>query len=158
MITSILYLLCFVVLLFNIDKGVRYVGLFGILHVVAENYLLWWFSININLFDITLYLSITWIFDVLLIFFSSCVLSGFKKKATLFLALPIFFIQFLSLQFPMLVTPWIFEFAFKDSYLTFMEVLILTASFSDKTVKEWIKTGLVASFLLMARLIPLMTT
>ena len=158
MMTSILYLLCFVVLLFNIHKGVRYVGLFGVFHIILENCLMWWFSVNIHLFDITLVMSLTWILDILLIFLSSCVLTGFKKKATLFLALPVFIAQFMTFQFPILVPLWIFEFSFKDSYLSFMEIIILCASFSDTTVKEWIKTGLVVSFLFIARLIPLMST
>lgn len=155
MISSALYFLCFAVLLLNDDKGIRIMAFFGMVHVVLENFLYWWFSTHAQFFDLSLYMSLCWLLDIALLFFSACVLSGWKKKLTLTVAVPILFCQVIVMQFPFLI-PSLLSFVINSSYQTLMEVLILCASFKDSCVREWLKTATVVSLLVLARFLPLL--
>lgn len=152
MITSIFYFLCFVILLFRDDKGVRLMSVFGMAHIILENCIYWFFFHNPQYFDITLYMTACWLLDIVLLFLSTCVLKGWKKKLTLSLVIPILFIQMAVMQFPGLL-PQAFDFVITSSYQTAMEVYILCSSFKDTTVKEWIKTSSILSLLFLARFI-----
>lgn len=153
MISSALYFICFAVLLFNNDVRIRVMSIFGMAHILIENLVYWWFSSHIQYFDLSLYLSICWLLDITLLFLTACILSGWRKKLTLGLALPILFCQIITMQFPDLI-PTILGFVVNSSYQTLMEVIIFCASFKDSTVREWVKTSLVMSLVVLARLIP----
>ena len=153
MISSVFYFLCFIVLLFHSDKGIRVMSMLGMTHIFSENMLLWWFSSNTQFFDLSLYLTLCWFIDIAFVFVAACVLSGWKKKVTLSITIPILFCQIISMQFPLLL-PGLLDFVISSSYQTWMEVIILCANFKDATVKEWIKTSSVISLLIIARIIP----
>lgn len=154
MISSVFYFLCFIVLLFHVDKGIRVMSMFGMAHILIENILFWWFSINSQFFDLSLYLNLCWFLDISVLFGAACVLSGWKKKLTLSLAVPILFCQIIVMQFP-LVLPDLLSFVINSSYQTWMEIIVLCANFKDNTVKEWIKTASVVSLLVFARFLPM---
>ena len=153
MISSVFYFLCFAILLFHSDKGIRTMSAFGMVHIFLENTLLWWFSSNTQFFDLSLYLNLCWFLDISLIFVAACILSGWKKKLTLSIAVPILFCQIISMQFPFII-PELLDFVINSSYQTWMEAIILCANFKDTTVKEWIKTATVISLLVLARVLP----
>lgn len=155
MIISALYFLCFAVLLFHIDKGIRVMSAIGIAHILSENGLYWWFSQHIQYFDWNLYLTGCWFLDIGLLFTSACVLQGWRKKLTLAVAVPILFSQMTALQYPDIL-PQIFNFVTGSSYPTMMEVVILCASLKDTTIVEWLKTSAVISLLVAARFIPML--
>lgn len=155
MISSVFYFLCFVVLLFHVDKEIRVMSVFGMAHILLENLMLWWFSVNSQFFDLSLYLNLCWFLDISVLFGAACVLSGWKKKLTLSLAVPILFCQIIVMQFP-LILPDLLSFVINSSYQTWMEVVILCANFRDNTVKEWIKTASVVSLLVLARFLPML--
>lgn len=155
MISSVFYFLCFVVLLFHVDKGIRIMSVLGMVHILIENIMLWWFSVNTQYFDLSLYLNLCWFLDISVLFGAACVLSGWKKKLTLSLAVPILFCQIIVMQFP-LILPDLLSFVINSSYQTWMEVIILCANFRDNTVKEWIKTASVVSLLVLARFLPML--
>lgn len=154
MISSVFYFLCFIVLLFHIDKGIRVMSMLGMTHILIENILFWWFSVNSQFFDLSLYLNLCWFLDISVLFGAACVLSGWKKKLTLSLAVPILFCQIIVMQFP-LILPDLLSFVINSSYQTWMEIIILCANFKDNTVKEWIKTASVVSLLVFARFLPM---
>lgn len=154
MISSVFYFLCFIILLFHSDKGIRIMSVFGMVHIFLENILLWWFSSNTQFFDLSLYLNFCWFLDISFIFGAACILSGWKKKLTLSVAVPILFCQIISTQFPFII-PGLLDFVINSSYQTWMEIIILCANFKDTTVKEWIKTATVISLLVLARVLPL---
>ncbi|UYL84825.1 hypothetical protein pEaSNUABM55_00027 [Erwinia phage pEa_SNUABM_55] len=155
MIASALYFVCFVVLLFHTDKGIRIMSVFGMIHILSENGLYWWFSEHIQYFDWNLYLTGCWFLDIGLLFSSACVLQGWRKKLTLAVSVPVLFSQMLALQYPN-VLPDIFGFVVESSYPTMMEMVILCASFKDSTIKEWLKTCVIISALVLARFIPML--
>lgn len=155
MISSVFYFLCFVVLLFHVDKGIRIMSVLGMVHILIENIMLWWFSVNAQYFDLSLYLNLCWFLDISVLFGAACVLSGWKKKLTLSLAVPVLFCQIIVMQFP-LILPDLLSFVINSSYQTWMEVIILCANFRDNTVKEWIKTASVVSLLVLARFLPML--
>lgn len=155
MISSVFYFLCFVVLLFHVDKGIRIMSVLGMVHILIENIMLWWFSVNTQYFDLSLYLNLCWFLDISVLFGAACVLSGWKKKLTLSLAVPVLFCQIIVMQFP-LILPDLLSFVINSSYQTWMEVIILCANFRDNTVKEWIKTASVVSLLVLARFLPML--
>lgn len=154
MISSVFYFLCFIVLLFHTDKGIRVMSMLGMTHILIENILFWWFSVNSQFFDLSLYLNLCWFLDISVLFGAACVLSGWKKKLTLSLAVPILFCQIIVMQFP-LILPDLLSFVINSSYQTWMEIIILCANFKDNTVKEWIKTASVVSLLVFARFLPM---
>lgn len=156
MISSVFYFLCFIILFFHSDKGIRIMSVLGMVHIFLENTLLWWFSSNTQFFDLSLYLNLCWFLDISLIFGAACILSGWKKKLTLSVAVPILFCQIISMQFPFVI-PGILDFVINSSYQTWMEVIILCANFKDTTVKEWIKTATVISLLVLARALSFFT-
>lgn len=80
MIISAMYFVCFAVLLFNTDRGIRVMSAFGITHILCENGLYWWFSEHIQYYDWNLYLTGCWFLDIGLLFSSACVLQGWRKK------------------------------------------------------------------------------
>lgn len=153
MIISAMYLLCFAVLLFNTDRGIRVMSYFGITHILLENGFYWWFTQHIQYFDWNLYLTGCWFLDISLLFASACVLQGWRKKLTLAVSVPILFSQMLALQYPAVFLQ-VFDFAMGSSYPTMMEAIILCASFKDTTISEWLKTVSVLSLLIFARFIP----
>lgn len=153
MIGSVFYFLCFIILLFHSDKGIRIMSVLGMVHIFLENTLLWWFSSNTQFFDLSLYLNLCWFLDISFIFGATCILSGWKKKLTLSVAVPILFCQIISMQFPLII-PGLFDFVINSSYQTWMEITILCANFKDTTIKEWIKTATVISLLVLARALP----
>lgn len=155
MISSALYFICFAVLLLNADKGIRIMSIFGMVHILLENLLYWWFSAHSVYFDLSLYMTFCWLLDIALLFCTACVLSGWKKKLTLAVSVPILFCQIIVMQFPFLL-PFALNFVITSSYQTLMEVLILCASFKDNTVKEWIKTATVVSLVVLARFLPML--
>uniref|UniRef100_A0AAU8GFM5 Uncharacterized protein n=1 Tax=Salmonella phage vB_SEnST11_KE22 TaxID=3161173 RepID=A0AAU8GFM5_9CAUD len=155
MISSALYFLCFAVLLLNADKGIRIMSIFGMIHILLENILYWWFSVHIQFFDLSLYMSLCWLLDIALLFATACVLSGWKKKLMLSVSVPVLFCQIIVMQFPYLL-PLALNFVINSSYQTVMEVLILCASFKDNTVKEWLKTATVVSLVVLARFLPML--
>ena len=155
MISSVFYFLCFVVLFFHVDKGIRTMSVLGMVHILAENIMFWWFSENSQFFDLSLYLNLCWFLDISVLFGAACVLSGWKKKLTLSIAVPILFCQIIVMQFP-LILPELLSFVINSSYQTWMEVIILCANFRDNTMKEWIKTASVVSLLVLARLLPML--
>ena len=152
MITSIFYFVCFIVLATNENMGIRIMSFFGMIHIILENALLWFFTTHINYFDLTLYLTLCWFLDIALIFGSACVLSGWKKKLTLALAVPLLFCQIIVMQFPFIL-PDLLGFVLTSSYQTTMEVFILCSSFKDNTIKEWLKTSTILSCLILARFV-----
>jgi len=154
MIITVLYFLCFAVLLFNVDKNMRYVALFGMTHIIFENGLYYWFLSNPIFFDLSLYLTGCWFLDIMLIFSSACVLEGWAKKFTLALTIPILFVQMTAMQYP-LILPWLLPFAISDAYPSMMEVVILCATLKDTTIREWLKTVTILSLLILARFIHL---
>lgn len=156
MISSVFYFLCFIILLCHSDKGIRIMSVFGMVHIFLENILLWWFSSNTQFFDLSLYLNFCWFLDISFIFGAACILSGWKKKLTLSVAVPILFCQIISMQFPFII-PGLLDFVINSSYQTWMEIIILCANFKDTTIKEWIKTAIVISLLVLARALPLFT-
>lgn len=155
MIISALYFVCFAVMLFHSETRVRIMSVFGIIHILAENGLYWWFTEHIQYFDWTLYFTGCWFLDIGLLFASACVLQGWRKKLTLAVSVPVLFSQMIALQFPFII-PQIFGFVAESSYPTMMEMVILCASFKDNTIKEWIKTCIVISCLVLARFIPML--
>lgn len=155
MISSALYFICFAVLLLNADKGIRIMSIFGMIHILLENVLYWWFSAHGVYFDLSLYMTLCWLLDIALLFGTACVLSGWKKKLTLSVSVPILFCQIIVMQFPFLL-PFALNFVINSSYQTLMEVLILCASFKDNTIKEWIKTATVVSLVVLARFLPML--
>lgn len=155
MISSALYFLCFAVLLFNTEKGIRVMSIFGMTHILLENCLYWWFSVHSSFFDLSLYMSLCWLLDIALLFGTACVLSGWKKKFTLSIAVPVLFCQIIVMQFPFIL-PFALDFVINSSYQTTMEILILCASFKDTTIKEWIKTATVVSLVVLARFLPML--
>ena len=155
MISSALYFICFAVLLLNADKGIRIMSIFGMIHILIENIMYWWFSVHVEFFDLSLYITMGWLLDIALLFATACVLSGWKKKLTLSLSIPILFCQIIVMQFPFLL-PFALSFVINSSYQTLMEVLILCASFKDNTVKEWLKTATVVSLVVLARFLPML--
>ncbi len=155
MISSALYFICFAVLLLNADKGIRIMSIFGMIHILLENALYWWFSAHGVYFDLSLYMTLCWLLDIALLFGTACVLSGWKKKLTLSVSVPILFCQIIVMQFPFLL-PFALNFVINSSYQSLMEVLILCASFKDNTIKEWIKTATVVSLVVLARFLPML--
>ncbi|AFC21410.1 hypothetical protein [Staphylococcus haemolyticus] len=155
MISSALYFICFAVLLLNADKGIRIMSIFGMIHILLENALYWWFSAHGVYFDLSLYMTLCWLLDIALLFGTACVLSGWKKKLTLSVSVPILFCQIIVMQFPFLL-PFALNFVINSSYQTLMEVLILCASFKDNTIKEWVKTATVVSLVVLARFLPML--
>ena len=153
MIISGFYFFCFFVLLLDKSFATRLLAIFGMTHIVAENSIYFWTLNHPQFFDFTLYLLMCWFLDILLIFFSACILKGWRKKLTLFVVVPTLFSQMLAMQYPLLL-PGILSFVVNSSYATSMEMIILCASFKDNTIKEWIKTGLVMSSLVLARFVP----
>jgi len=155
MISSALYFICFAVLLLNADKGIRVMSIFGMIHILLENAMYWWFSAHGVYFDLSLYMTLCWLLDIALLFGTACVLSGWKKKLTLSVSVPILFCQIIVMQFPFLL-PFALNFVINSSYQTLMEVLILCASFKDNTIKEWVKTATVVSLVVLARFLPML--
>ena len=155
MIISAMYFVCFAVLLFNTDRGIRVMSAFGITHILCENGLYWWFSEHIQYYDWNLYLTGCWFLDIGLLFSSACVLQGWRKKLTLAVSVPVLFSQMIALQYPA-VLPQVFGFVAESSYPTLMEMVILCATFKDSTIVEWLKTVTVIGLLVLARFIPLL--
>lgn len=153
MISSLFYFVAFAILCYSGEKGIRAMSIFGMAHIILENLICWYFSINILSFDLYLYLTLCWLLDIAFIFASACVLSGWKKKLTLALSVPLLFCQIIVMQFPYLL-PVSLDFVINSSYQTAMEIYILCSSFKDNTIKEWIKTSSVWSCLVLARLLP----
>lgn len=154
MISSVLYFICFAVLLYNTDKGIRIMASFGMVHTLAENVVYWWFSSNVAYFDLSLYLTLCWVLDISLLFGAACVLSGLRKKLTLALVVPILALQMIVMQYPLLF-PSLLDFVIFDSSQTIIEIFILCATFKDNTITEWLKTAAVMTCILIARFIPL---
>lgn len=153
MISSALYFICFAVLLLDNDKGIRTMSVFGMVHIVAENILYWWFCSHTYAFDLSLYLTFCWFLDISLIFLTACALTGWRKKLMLALSLPILFCQILVMQFPFIL-PNALGFTINSSYPTFMEVILLCAAYKSGTIKEWLKTSVVVGFIIIARIVP----
>lgn len=154
MIISAFYIFCFIVLLLNTDISIRLMSVFGIIHISIENMVYYWYLAHPNLFELNLYLTGCWFLDILLLFSTACILKGWRKKLTLSIAIPVLFLQMLTMQYPFLI-PGVFDFVINSSYSTTMEMIILCASFKDNTITEWIKTVLVISSLIFARILPL---
>lgn len=153
MISSVFYFLCFLILFFDENKGIKAMAIFGMAYICLENGLYWFFYQHDYLFDFTLYLLLCWFLEILFIFLSACFLEGWKKKLTLSLSLPLLFCQIIVMQYPYLI-PQVLNFVITSSYQTSMEIYILCSSFKDTTIKEWIKTSTVLGCILMARLLP----
>lgn len=153
MISSMLYFICFAILLYNTGKAMRAVCCFGMAHILIENLMLHWFSVHPEFFDLSFYMMLCWMLDIALLFCSACVLSGWKKKLTLSIAVPVLFCQIIAMQFPFVI-PQILDFAINSSYQTVMESIILCGSLKDGSIKDWIKTSLIVSLVVIARFIP----
>lgn len=142
MISSIFFLICFVTLLTKEDKGVRLMSLMCMGHIFIENGMFFYFLYHPMQFDISLYFTMCWALDSILLFLVGCVLTGAGKKATAALALPFFLCQVFILQYPS-VFPDLFNFALNSSYTTFIESFIFVSALKDTSIKEWIQTSII---------------
>lgn len=155
MISSALYFICFAVLFFHTEKDMRWITIAGMIYILLENILYWWFLNNIYSFDFSIYLACCWFLDVSFLFLTACTLKGWSKKISLAVSIPILFCQILVVQSSSLF-PSLTKFAIESSYPTFVEVIIFCYSFKFNTIPEWIKTSTIVSLVVIARLIPSM--
>lgn len=142
MVTSYLLMVCFMVLLTKKDKEVRLMSLLCMGHILAENYLFYFFSTRPELFDISFYLTLCWVLDIILLFSVSCIITGVSKRWTLALAIPFLLCQLVVVQYPY-IFPSLFSFSLSSSYLNFMETFIFVSSLKDTTLKEWGQTSII---------------
>lgn len=142
MVSSIFFLICFVTLLTKEDKGIRLMSCLCMSHILIENAMFFFFLYNPVYFDLSMYLSLCWALDTILLFLVGCVLTGAGKKLTAAVALPFFLCQVFILQYPS-VFPDLFNFALNSSYTTFMESFIFVSALKDTSIKEWIQTSII---------------
>lgn len=142
MISSLFLLICFLVLLTKKDKGIRLMSCFCMGHLLLENSIYYFFSRNPYSFDLSLYLTICWSMDTILLFAVGCVLTGVHKKLVAALGIPFLLCQVFIIQYPSLF-PALFDFSLSSSYLNFMEAFIFVCSLKDTSVTEWLKTSII---------------
>lgn len=152
MITSIIFGLCFVILATRPDAGAKVMAGLCLAYLVLENLMFWFFS-GSEFFDITLYFTTAWALDSILLFTVALFVRGYRQIAILALAVPMMLVQVFAIQYPIFFPDWIYSFAVQDAHRYFIEVFIFVYSWKDNTVSEWLRTGSVLAFVLVAHLV-----
>lgn len=152
MITSIFFGLCFVILATRPDAGAKVMAGMCLAYLVLENIILWFFS-GAEFFDITLYFTIVWALDSILLFAVALCIRGYRQVAVLILAVPLMLVQVFAIQYPFLFPDLIYSFAVQDAHKYFIEVFIFVYSWKDNRVSEWLRTGTVIGLVLAAELV-----
>lgn len=153
MIITLVYGLCFAILLMSTDKGIRGMAGFCLVYLISENLVYWYFKTHPWYFDITIYLTICWALDSALLFVVGCTLKGIRQKLMAAIALPMMLVQVFAIQYPMLFPDYIFVFAVQSGHMYFIEAFIFCASFRDNTVSEWIKTSTILFLVVVAHMV-----
>lgn len=153
MITSIVYGLCFIVLLFGVNKNIRVMAGLCLAYLVSENLVYWYFLTHNYLFDFNLYMTICWALDSALLFGVGCVLSGLRQKLMAGLAVPMMLVQVFAIQYPMLFPEYIFNFAAHSGHMYFIEAFIFCSALKDNTIGEWLRTSSILFFVVAAHIL-----
>lgn len=152
MITSILYALCFLILATRKDSGAKKIAGLCLAYIAIEN-ILFWFFYGAYFFDITLYFSLAWALDSILLFFVGCSVRGWRQLTVVSLAIPLMLVQVFAIQYPDFFPVWVYTFSVQEAHQYFIEVFIFIYSWKDNKVTEWLRTGSVLSFIIAAHLV-----
>jgi hypothetical protein len=153
LITSIVYGLCFAILLLGVNKNIKIMAGLCLAYLVSENLVYWYFLTHNWMFDFNLYLTICWALDSALLFGVGCVLSGTRQKLMAALALPLMLVQVFAIQYPMLFPEYVFTFAARSGHMYFIEAFIFCSALKDNTVKEWLSTSSILFFVIVAHML-----
>lgn len=153
MITSMFYGLCFLIILWNKDNGIKIMAGLCLAYLAFENLLFYYFSTNSLPFDITFYFALCWALDSALLFAVACVVSGVRQKLTIALGLPLALVQVFVIQYPTTFPDSLYTFAIQDAHMYFIEVFIFSFAYKDNTIKEWIKTSSILFLAFVAHLV-----
>lgn len=153
MIITLVYGLCFAILLMSSDNGIKGMAGLCLAYLVSENMLVWYFSTHWWYFDITIYLTICWALDSALLFAVGCTLKGTRQKIMAAIALPMMLVQVFAIQYPMLFPDFIFVFAVQSGHMYFIEAFIFCSALRDNTIAEWIKTSTILFLVVIAHMI-----
>lgn len=152
MITSLFFGACFLIMATRKDRRVKVVAGICLAYLFLENSILFLFE-GLENFDITLYLSLTWVLDFLFLFCLALVSKGLRQTLILILSVPLVLVQVFPIQYPSLFPDWVYVFSIQSAYRYFIEVLIFIYSWKDTTVQEWIRTGTVLGLLSVSHLV-----
>lgn len=152
MITSILYGVCFLILMTASGSRTKIMAGLCLAYLLIENIVAWYFSGSL-FFDLSLYLSICWALDSTLLFAVGCTIRGTRQILVIVLALPLMLIQVFVIQYPVLFPDYLYNFAMHDAHMYFIEIFIFVHSWKDNTVCEWLKTGTVLCLVFIAHII-----
>lgn len=152
MIITLIYGLCFLVLASRKEVGARAMAGLCLAYLICENIILYTFN-SIQFFDLTLYFTICWTLDSILLFVAGMIVRGLRQTLMLVLALPLLLAQVFVIQYPALFPDWLYVFAIQEAHKYFIEVFIFIYSWRDNTVPEWLRTGTVLTLVVSAHLI-----
>jgi len=134
------------------DSGAKKIAGLCLVYLATEN-ILFWFFCGSYFFDITLYFSLTWALDSILLFFVGCSARGWRQITVVSFAIPLMLVQVFAIQYPDLFPDWLYTFSVQDAHQYFIEVFIFIYSWKDNKVTEWLRTGSVLSFIIAAHLV-----
>lgn len=153
MITSLLFGVCFIVLLTKRDNDIRLMAILCLSHMLIENGIYWYFWNHPEIFDLSFYLTVCWSLDSTLLFGIACVLSGAKKKAIAASAIPFLLLQVFVIQYPDLFPSSWYTFTWSQSSSMFMESLICVCALKDTSIREWVQLCIIGFCLLTVHLL-----
>lgn len=152
-INYLLFSVCFIIIATRVEERARAVGSVCIVYLALESVLFYFFRVD-KIPDITLYFSILWVLDFLLLFLLGIVSKGIRQAGVVSLGFPLVMVQVFSIQYPEYLPDNLYVFAIQSAHLYFVEVLVFIYAWKEgSTVSEWIRTGTVLSILLLIHLI-----
>lgn len=152
-INYLLFSVCFIIIATRAEEGARTVGSVCIAYLALESVLFYFFRAD-KIPDITLYFSILWVLDFLLLFLLGIASKGIRQVGVVSLGFPLVMVQVFSIQYPEYLPDNLYVFAIQSAHLYFVEVLVFIYAWEEgSTVSEWIRTGTVLSILLLIHLI-----
>lgn len=151
MIASVLYGLCFLIILLNPDNRTKIMAGLCLAYLFINN-LIFWYFLNAEFFDITFYLNICWALDSTLLFAVGCTVKGLRQILVIALSVPLMLCQVFVIQYPSLFPEYLYVFAVQGAHGYFIEMFIFVHSWQDNTIREWLKTGSVLCLVFMAHM------
>lgn len=153
MITSLLYGVCFLVLLTKEDRDIWLMAILCLSHMLIENGVYWYFWNHPDIFDLSFYLTLCWSLDSILMFGIACVLAGAKKKLIASSAIPFLLLQVFVIQYPDMFPSSLYSFTWSQSSSLFFESLICVCALKDTSIREWVQLCIIAFCLIAAHLL-----
>lgn len=150
--SSPIYLACLILVAMDKCWRIRCCALLCCLHIFTENLMIWYFKNHIYAFDFSLYLTLLWALDIILIASCMTILSGMRKKLIIFGSSVVVVMQLVFLQYPY-INEFISSTLISQAYFIFIECFILISAMKADSIRDIFRSTSIVFLLISVHLI-----